>query len=82
MSQLSITTTQNVNINFNAANPGERVLAYLIDVVIFFAYYLVMFSVIFSVTGLEKYLSGRDNWTQIAVYGLAWLPMLVLCAAV
>lgn len=76
MSQLSITTTQNVNINFNTANPGERVLAYLIDAVVIYAYYLVVYSVLFSVTGLEHYLAGKDYWTQSAVYGLAGLPIL------
>jgi len=76
MSQLSITTTQNVNINFNTAGPGERVLAYLIDAVVFLAYYLVVYEVIFPATGLTDYLSNADGWSVRAVNGIAWLPML------
>jgi uncharacterized RDD family membrane protein YckC len=76
MSQLSITTTQNVNINFNTANPGERVLAYLIDVVIIYAYYLVMFQVIFPLTGIEDFVVTLDPWSERAVYGLGALPVL------
>ncbi|MFP9099324.1 RDD family protein [Flavobacterium sp. RHBU_24] len=76
MSQLAITTTQNVNINFNTAGVGERVIAYLIDLAIFYAYYLVAYSVIFELTGFNSYLAEQDYWTQKSVYGLSWLPML------
>lgn len=84
MSQLSITTTQNVNINFNTANPGERVLAYIIDAVIIYAYYLVMFQVIFPLTGIEDFVVTLDPWSERAVYGLGGLPVMfyaLLCEA-
>lgn len=46
MSRLAINTTQNVNIDFRTASLGERILAFLIDmllkiVYIYFLYYLV-----------------------------------------
>jgi uncharacterized RDD family membrane protein YckC len=76
MSQLSITTTQNVNINFNTAGVGERVIGYLIDFVIYIAYAVAMFSVIFPITGIESFLEDQDPWSQRAVYVVAWLPMM------
>lgn len=76
MSQLSITTTQNVNINFNTASVGERVIAYLIDFGIFAAYYLAVYMVIFPLSGFDDYVSTLDNWGQNAVYAVTWLPMM------
>jgi uncharacterized RDD family membrane protein YckC len=38
MAEIQITTTQNVTINFKAAEVGERILAYIIDLVIKIAY--------------------------------------------
>lgn len=77
MSELSITTTQNVNINFNTASAGDRMLAYLLDLVIWIAYYIVIFVVIFEVTGFNDYLSEFDQWSQRAVYMFFFLPIML-----
>lgn len=74
MSQLTITTTQNVNINFTASNTGERVLAYLIDMAIFLAYYFFI-NLLFSLTGIEDLLATKDPWTQRAIYSIVYLPI-------
>ncbi len=76
MSELSITTTQNVNINFNSASVGDRVLAYLIDFVIFIAYYTIVYYLILDLTGLGEYLDNLDRWSIIAIQGLISLPVL------
>jgi len=76
MSQLSITTTQNVNINFNTASVGQRVLAYLIDVVIILAFTIVVQFVIFPILDIDDYLEETDVWTSRAIYGLAFLPIM------
>ncbi|QYJ67479.1 RDD family protein [Flavobacterium litorale] len=76
MSELSITTTQNVNINFNAASVGERILAYLLDFVLWIAYYIILVAVIFDVTGFNDYLSELDYWSQNAVYSIFFLPVM------
>lgn len=76
MSQLSITTTQNVNINFNTASVGDRVISYKIDGAIIIAYYIVIFAVLFEYTGVNEYLADQDYWTGAAIKGLAWLPAL------
>ena len=59
MSELTINTTQNVNINFEAASVGERILAYVIDFLIKVAYLIVIGFVVFDLMGLEKVLSKK-----------------------
>lgn len=76
MSELSITTSQNVNINFNTASVGERILAYIIDVVIIIAYAILVEFVIMPLTGLEETLYGADTATVMAINGLVYLPTL------
>ncbi|MFL9845757.1 RDD family protein [Flavobacterium rhizosphaerae] len=76
MSQLSITTTQNVNINFETAGVGQRVVAYLLDIVIFIAYNLVVYQLLFRYLGINDYLDTLDPWSQRAIIGVAWLPMM------
>jgi len=76
MSELSITTTQNVNINFNTASVGERVLAYLLDLVVIIAYYTVIYYVLFNLLGLSDAISGMDQWSQNAIHGFISLPVL------
>ncbi|MUV04014.1 RDD family protein [Flavobacterium rakeshii] len=74
MSELSITTTQNVNINFTTASVGERVLAYLLDVLIIFCYYGVVISLVFNVFDIEHFI-GTDSASLMAVYGFISLPV-------
>ena len=76
MSELSITTTQNVNINFNTASAGERMLAYLLDLVVIIAYYIVVYYVVLSLFGVGDLVDGLDRWSQIAIQGLISLPVL------
>ncbi|WP_312075297.1 RDD family protein [Chryseobacterium sp.] len=68
MSQIAINTSQNVNINFNISNIGERFLAFLIDNVIMFAYLFLAYYFFLDVLNLERYLMGMDNWSQAAIY--------------
>jgi len=75
MSQLSINTTQNVVISFNAASPGERMLASFIDLVIQFVYLELMFELIFPALGLTDYLRRLDDWSAMAVYIVFYLPV-------
>ena len=43
MNQLSITTTQNVNINFTAASVGDRIIGQLVDTLVKAAYVISVF---------------------------------------
>ena len=76
MSELSITTTQNVNINFNAASEGERILAYLLDLCIWIGYYIFIYQIVWRVTGLDDVVEDMDNWSAMAVGAIFWLPVM------
>ena len=66
MEEFQIETAQNVGINQNVANLGDRILAYLLDSLVIFIYMLAM---ILLLTSLD--LDPRDSW---ALYLLASLP--------
>lgn len=76
MSELSITTTQNVNINFTVASAGERALAYLLDLLIIIAYYIVIYYFIFNLMGIEDMVNSLDQWSEKAIKGIVSLPVL------
>lgn len=74
MSELSINTTQNVNINFTAASVGERLGAFLLDLLIKIAYVIVIGYFVFNLMGLGKAIDKLDNWSATAVIMLFALP--------
>ena len=76
MSQLSITTTQNVTINFNTASIGHRVLAYLLDLLVMAAYYIIVYYLIGTLLDGSKLLDGLDSWAIQAIHGIISLPVL------
>ncbi|UOK41237.1 MULTISPECIES: RDD family protein [Flavobacterium] len=76
MSELSITTTQNVNINFQAASVGDRIVAQLLDLLIKVAYVIVVYYVFFYLIGLNDFMESTDQWSQNAVIMLFGLPVI------
>lgn len=76
MSELSITTTQNVNINFQAASVGDRIVAQLLDLLIKAAYVIVVYYIFFYLIGLNEYLDSADYWSVMAVVMLFGLPVI------
>ncbi|WP_394759605.1 RDD family protein [Flavobacterium sp.] len=74
MSELTINTTQNVNINFTAASVGERIGAYFIDLLIKGAYLIVVGFVFFYLFNLDKIMDSMDDWSRIAIMMLLFLP--------
>ncbi len=76
MTQLSINTTQNVNINFTAASLGQRILAFLTDLAIQIAYMIVIFWVVFYYLGLNEKLMHMDRWSSAAIQMLFFLPVM------
>src|SRR5574343_2097429 len=75
MSQLSINTTQNVVINFTAASVGERIGAYMLDLLVKAAYFIIVYYVFFSFFQIDRWLNQLDNWSQAAVYMVFFLPI-------
>ncbi len=80
MAEIQISTTQNVTINFKAAEVGERILAYFIDLVIKFAYIFLIFF-IFNLGGnsLEKIINNNistDYWSVMAIILVLGAPII------
>ncbi len=76
MVELQINTTQNVNINFIAASVGERILAYIIDIIIKIAYIVVIYQIMFNLLEIDKVLEGMDDWSRIAILVSFYLPVV------
>ncbi|MFT4849804.1 MAG: putative RDD family membrane protein YckC, partial [Sediminicola sp.] len=68
---LAINTTQNVNLDYKLVSVGERILAFLIDLLIF-SVYLYIVEVISDVMGS----SISDNWTVFGLQQLLLLPVM------
>jgi len=60
MSQIAINTSQNVNINFSTASVGDRMIAFIIDLLIKVAYGIAVFYIFFNLLDLGYLLSGLD----------------------
>ncbi|CEJ68472.1 Uncharacterized membrane protein YckC, RDD family [Chryseobacterium oranimense] len=77
MSQIAINTSQNVNINFTIASVGERMLAFIIDLLIKVAYAVIIFYLFFNVFDLGYLLAGLDQWSVMAVYIVLTFPVYI-----
>ena len=72
MNELQINTTQNVNISFKPASLGERIVAFIIDLIVIIAYIFAVFYII----GLMGFNGLNDTWSQMAVISLIFLPAM------
>jgi uncharacterized RDD family membrane protein YckC len=77
MTQLAINTAQNVQINFEAASIGDRISAYLIDLIIKIAYGIVVYGIFFYGLGISSFLESTDQWSAIAVVILFGFPIIL-----
>ncbi len=76
MSELQINTTQNVNISFTAASVGERILAYIVDLIIKYAYAGLVFWILFSILKSMGIWDSWDEWSLVAIVALFLLPAI------
>jgi len=76
MVELQINTTQNVNIKFIAASVGERILAYIIDLIIKLAYIVVTYQLMFNLFEINELIDDMDHWSQIAIIVSFYLPVV------
>ncbi|MCL1691334.1 RDD family protein [Elizabethkingia anophelis] len=74
MNSIDINTSQNVNISFDPASIGERILAFIIDNVIKIAYSLVIYLIIAYIFGF-KILKITDQWSLVAIFAIISLPV-------
>ncbi|MDR2236063.1 MAG: RDD family protein [Chryseobacterium sp.] len=77
MSQIAINTSQNVNINFNIASVGERMLAFIIDLLMKVAYVIFILYLFFNILDLGYLLRGLDQWSVMAVYIVLTFPVYI-----
>ncbi len=77
MSLIAINTSQNVNINFNTASIGDRILAFVIDMLIKGAYLLVLFFVFFRLFNFGVIIDTLDNWSAAAVFIIITFPVYI-----
>ena len=78
MSQIAINTSQNVEINFTLASIGERIFAFLLDLVMIIAFMLFVYYIFFNIFGLEGFLSSlNDNWSATAIVLLLTFPVYI-----
>lgn len=75
MSEIPITTSQNVNINFNVASIGVRILAFILDWLIKLAYIIALGYILKNLFHMEKVMSNLDDWSVNAVYFILYLPV-------
>jgi len=71
MAKLKINTTQNVNLDYKIVGIGERILALLIDLFVFFLYLFIL-DVVMSIS--DDLFS--DRWTLIGLQSLLMLPIM------
>ena len=71
MANLAINTTQNVNLDYKIVSVGDRILAFLIDLFIFFIYLYVV-EIITDLLGM----TFSDNWTVFGIQQLLLLPVM------
>ncbi|MGY5351812.1 RDD family protein [Wenyingzhuangia sp. IMCC45533] len=76
MAEIQITTTQNVNLNFKAAELNHRILAWFIDVLVKLSYISLMSYLIFKVFKLNLGSNTSDYWSAMAVVIVFSLPLI------
>jgi len=76
MNQLSITTTQNVNINFTAASVGDRIVGQLLDTLVKVAY-IICVSYLIDFAGWGDNLDFKDPWSSMAFMLMIFSPVIV-----
>ncbi|WP_027387159.1 RDD family protein [Chryseobacterium gregarium] len=77
MSQIAINTSQNVNINFSTASVGDRMIAFILDLLIKIAYGIVVFYIFFKVLDMGYILNGLDQWSVMAVFIILLFPIVI-----
>lgn len=76
MSELSILTTQNVEIDFTAASIGQRVLGALLDVFILIAYVVLILYLFINFIVESEDLLTTDQWSIMAIMIFLNLPVI------
>lgn len=76
MNNIQINTSQNVNIDFSLASIGNRILAFVIDLVIKTAYGLIIYFLIVKVLGLGSVFARLDQYSLMAIFIILSAPVM------
>jgi len=71
MANLEINTTQNVNLDYKIVSVGERILAFLIDLFLFFVYFYIV-----ELATEAMNMAFSDHWTVFGLQQLLLLPVM------
>lgn len=74
MSQIAITTSQNVNINFALASIGDRIVAFIIDSLIRIAFISFIYYIVLHLLGIGDFLGSIDTTSAMALFTIITLP--------
>lgn len=75
MTEISINTTQNVEINFKPASLGERIVAFALDMVIKICYLIAIYYIL-NTLNLGRFFMGFDQWEQGVVSFVIMIPFI------
>jgi uncharacterized RDD family membrane protein YckC len=78
MQTIKITTTQNIDIDYEVAGLGERIVAHIIDIAIF----VVIFFATFIAIGLSGNMRRFDSWwigIVVVIYGILYVFYDLIC---
>lgn len=75
MSQIDITTSQNVNITFTLASIGERIVAFFLDMAVIVAYVMSVTFILSKLLNIDSFLGELDNWSGRAIMIMIFLPV-------
>lgn len=76
MNQIGINTSQNVDVYFNVSSIGDRIFAYIIDVLIMFGYIAAISWLLFKILDFDNFFKGLDNWSVAAIMIMIYAPVL------
>lgn len=71
MANLEILTTQNVNLHYKVVSIGERILAFLVDLFLFFIYFYLV-----DLATAAMGMAFSDQWTIFGLQQLLFLPVM------
>ena len=75
MSKLYITTTQNVPLFFNTASIGERMLGYLIDMIVKASYAISLYYLL-KYSGALDVIINMEMWNRNTIFLVIYSPIV------
>jgi uncharacterized RDD family membrane protein YckC len=68
MSTLSITTTQNIELEYDMASVGERMVGYLLDFILIIIYILFVLLIVNILNNTGIFSGGNNNWLVLILF--------------